>query len=148
LRLLSRRDHSREELRRKLDRRGHDREAVDDAIRRIHEAYGLDDQAFARSYVLRRASTRGPMAIAAELASRGIDRRAVEAALAGFGEAEQLGAATRLAQRLYGGLRAGMGYREVLNAIGPKLLRRGFPTTIVRAACGSVLEEASQSPED
>jgi regulatory protein len=145
LRLLGRRDHSREELRRKLDRRGHDQQAIEEAMRRIHESYGgLNDPAFARSYVRRRADARGPMAIAAELAARGIDRKVTEAALAEFGPEAQLRSATRIAERLYDSQKPGMGYREMRDKIGAKLLRRGFPTTIVRAACQSVIER----PED
>ena len=148
LRLLARRDHSREELRRKLSRRGHEQQALEEAIRRIDESYGLDDQAFARSYVRRRASTKGPLAIAGELAARGIDRRSAQAALAGFGADEQLASATLLAERLYAQSGRRMGDRDALNKIGTKLLRRGFSTAIVRAACRAVLEGAAQATDD
>jgi len=87
------------------------------------------------------------MAIAGELAARGIDRAAAEAALAEYGAAEQLDSATRLAERLYDS-QPGIGYREMVAKIGPKLLRRGFSTTIVRAACGSVFAKAAHSTED
>jgi regulatory protein len=148
LRLLGRRDHSQEELRRKLSRRGHEKLAIEEAMQKIHKAYCLDDQAFARSYVRRRSSARGPMAIAGELAARGVDRAATEAALAEFGAAEQLSAATRLATRLYAREREDLGYRQIVDKIGTKLLRRGFPTTIARAACRYLLTEAAQPPED
>jgi hypothetical protein len=36
----------------------------------------------------------------------------------------------------------------MLDKIGAKLLRRGFPTTIVRAACRSVVAEAPLAPDD
>jgi SOS response regulatory protein OraA/RecX len=87
------------------------------------------------------------MAIAGELAARGIDRAAAEAALAEFGATEQLRSATRLAERLYA-RQPEIGYREVLDKIGTKLIRRGFPTPIVRAACRSLVVEAAQLPED
>ena len=148
LRLLSRRDHSREELRRKLSRRGHEKQAIEEAIQRIHKSYALDDQAFARAYVRRRSSAKGPMAIAGELAARGIDRASTEAALAEFGAAEQLQAATLLAFRLYARQRVDLGYRQVLDKIGAKLLRRGFPTTIVRAACRSLVAGAAGPTDD
>ena len=144
LRLLGRRDHSREELRRKLSRRGHEKQAIEEALQRIHKAYCLDDEAFARSYVRRRASSRGPLAIASELAARGIARQTIEAALAAFEPADQVGAATRLAERLY---EPEMSYRELLDRVGSKLLRRGFSTSVVLAACRSVLETA-RLPED
>ncbi len=41
-----------------------------------------------------------------------------------------------------------MGYREMLDSVGTKLLRRGFPAPVVREACRSVLSGASQPPED
>jgi regulatory protein len=148
LRLLSRRDHSREELRRKLSQRGHEKQAIEEAIQRIHKSYALDDQAFARSYVRRRSSAKGPVAIAGELAARGIDRAATEAALAEFGPAEQLKAATLLAFRLYARQREDLGYRQVLDKIGAKLLRRGFPTTIARAACRSLVAGAADRTDD
>jgi len=147
LRLLGRRDHSREELRRKLDRRGHDQQVVEEAMRRITELYLVDDQAFARSYVRRRASARGPLAIAAELAARGIDRKASEAALADFGPAEQLQSAIRLVERVCA-REDGMTYREMLDKVGNRMLRRGFPAHIVQAACRAVSTGAVPPPGD
>ena len=149
LRLLSRRDHSREELRRKLSQRGHEKQAIEEAIQRIHKSYAvMDDQAFARAYVRRRSSAKGPLAIAAELAARGIDRAATAAALAEFGAAEQLRAATTLAVRLSPGVPEDLDYRQMLDKIGAKLLRRGFPTTIARAACRAVVAGAAHGPDD
>jgi regulatory protein len=148
LRLLSRRDHSREELRRKLSQRGHEKQAIEEAILRIHKSYVLDDQAFARAYVRRRSSVKGPMAIAGELAARGIDRASTETALAEFGAAEQLQAATHLAFRLYSRQREDLGYRQVLDKIGSKLMRRGFSTTIARAACRSLVVGAAEPTDD
>jgi regulatory protein len=148
LRLLGRRDHSREELRRKLSRRGHDQQVVEAAMRRITELYLVDDQAFARSYVRRRASLRGPLAIAAELAARGIDRTASEAALAGFDAAEQLRSAMRLVERAHDREPDGITYQELLAKVGPRLIRRGFSTSIVRAACRSIMEGASPPADD
>jgi regulatory protein len=144
---LGRRDHSREELRRKLSRRGHEKQAIEEAVRKIHDAYGLDDQKFARSYVRVRSRTRGPMAIAGELAARGIDRAAIEVALAEFGAAEQLRAATILAMRLSHREHEDLDYRRMLDKIGTKLARRGFPTTIVRAACHAVVAGTARLPE-
>jgi SOS response regulatory protein OraA/RecX len=59
----------------------------------------------------------------------------------------QLVSATRLAERLYA-RKAGIDYREMLDTIGTKLLRRGFPAPVVREACRSVLTGAAQPPED
>jgi len=88
------------------------------------------------------------MAIAGELAARGIDRASAETALAEFGPTEQLKAASLLAFRLYSRQREDLGYRQVLDKIGAKLLRRGFPTTIVRAACRSLVAGAAGPTDD
>ena len=146
LRLLGRRDHSREELRRKLERRGHGQEALEAAMRRITELYLVDDRAFARSYVRRRASVRGPLAIAAELAARGIDRAATEAALADFGPSEQLRSAMRLVERARDREPDEITYQELLSKVGNRLLRRGFSARVVQAACRAVLEQRSDPP--
>jgi len=57
--------------------------------------------------------------------------------LGGFDEDRQLSTATHLAERLRG-RKAFPGYREMLDSVGPKLLRRGFSPGIVRTACREV----------
>jgi regulatory protein len=138
LRLLARRAHSRVELLLKLTRRGYDGEAIRAALRRLEELGYLDDQAFARSFVRRRGSVRGPRALSAELAARGVDRAQVDTAVAEFGEAEQLAAATQIAERLYA-RKPSLGYREILDQVGAKLVRRGFSVSVARAACHTLL---------
>ncbi len=98
---------------------------------------------------------RGPLALSAELAARGVDRAHAEAALSEFDVPAQVAAATRLVERLLAppGMqmpseRPVLGYREMLNAVGPKLLRRGFSSGVVMAACRAVLAEAPQPDED
>jgi len=142
LRLLARRAHSRVELLLKLTRRGYEAAAIRAALRRLQELGYLDDQAFARSFVRRRGSVRGPRALSAELAARGVDRAEVDTALADFGEAEQVASATRIAERLYV-RKPAQSHREVLDEIGAKLVRRGFSVAVARAACRSVLEGRS-----
>jgi regulatory protein len=105
---------------------------------RLDELGYLDDRSFAEGLVRRRGALRGPMALSAELAARGVDREQADAALAGFDRDAQLASATRLAERLYA-KQPGLAYREMLNGIGSKLMRRGFSSTIVRAACQAVL---------
>lgn len=137
MRLLARRAHSRAEVRRKLGRRGYGDDEVDSVITRLAELGYVDDAAFAAGHVRRRSESRGPLALAAELAARGVDRRAAGAALDGFDQDAQLAAATRLAARLGGGRRP-QGYRELLDTVGAKLLRRGFSTAVAREACRAV----------
>jgi regulatory protein len=145
--LLSRRAHSKWELRRKLRMKGFEADAVDAAMARLVELGYLNDSSFAKGLVRRRAALRGPRALSAELAARGVDRAEADAAVAEFDLEAQLVSATRLAERLHART-PGIGYREMLDTVGTKLLRRGFPTQVVYAACRSVLQEAAQPPED
>lgn len=146
LRLLARRAHSRVELLVKLTRRGYESGAIVAAMRRLEESGYLDDQSFARSYVRRRGSARGPRVLSSELAARGIDRSQVDAAIDDFGADEQLAVATRIAERLYA-RKPLTGRREILDGIGSKLVQRGFSTSVARAACMSVLAGAATPPD-
>jgi regulatory protein len=145
VRLLARRAHSRVELRRKLTRRGYDEDDVAAAMRRLGELGYLDDAAFAAGHVRRRSASRGPLALSAELAARGVDRRVAGGALAAFDRQAQLAAATRLAARLAGRNRPA-GYRELLDSVGAKLLRRGFPETVAREACRAIWAGTENRP--
>jgi len=134
LRLLGMRAHSRVELRRKLGRRGYEQDDVDGALSRLSELGYLDDASFAAGHVRRRLATRGPLALSAELSARGVDKQMADTALAAFDSETQLAAATRLAARLAGHNRPA-GYRQLLDSVGAKLLRRGFSMTVAREAC-------------
>jgi len=81
--LVARRPHFREELRRKLESRGFDAEEVDAALLRLAELGHLDDRALAGAETARLRSRRGlgRVAVAAELARKGADREAIDAAL-------------------------------------------------------------------
>jgi regulatory protein len=147
LRLLGRRAHSRVELRRKLSRRGYSSDDVDLALSRLIELGYLDDRSFAEGLVRRRGALRGPLALSAELAARGVDRAQADAAVAGFDVDAQLASATQLAERLYA-KKPSVGYRAMLDGVGSKLLRRGFSTMIVRAACRTVLSGAAGEAQD
>ncbi len=138
VRLLARRAHSRAELGRKLVRRGYEAADVESALRRLSQGGYLDDSAFADGLVRRRSVTRGPLALSAELAARGVERGLADAAVSRLTPENQLEMATRLAERLYGsGPR--LAYREMLDRVGSKLVRRGFAPGIVREACRAVM---------
>ena len=60
-----------------------------------------------------------------------------------FGEAEQLATATRIAERMYA-RKPAPGRQAILDAVGSKLVRRGFSVAIARAACLNVLAGAPE----
>ena len=117
------------------------------ALARLAELGYLDDRSFAEGLVRRREAVRGPLALSAELAARGVDRAHADAAVAAYGADAQLASATALAERLYAG-KPVAGYREMLESVGTKLMRRGFAPTVVRAACRTVLSAALNDPGD
>ena len=135
------------ELLRKLGRRGYTSEEIDAAMVRLHELGYLNDRSFAEGLVRYRSASRGPRALLAELAKRGVDRAQADEAVAAIDADAQLASATVLAERLYA-RRPSSSYREVLDSVGAKLMRRGFSATTVRAACRTVLSGASIEYED
>ncbi len=138
LRLLGGRAHSRVELQRKLARRGYTSEEVVAALARLDELGYLNDLSFAEGLVRVRSASRGPRALSAELARRGVGRAQADRALASYDEALQLASAMRIIERTYG-KREITDYREMLNRVGSKLLRQGFSAITVRSACRGVL---------
>ena len=80
--LLSRRDHGRRELRRKLVQRGLDADEVDAALDRLHDLGLLDDLRSAESLLralVRQA--RGPLRIRQKMRERGFDAELVDQVL-------------------------------------------------------------------
>jgi len=89
LRLLARREHSREELRRKLRRGGHPEALVERVLEALAREGLQDDRRFAEAYLrARRERGYGPLRVAVELRQRGVDRDLVERVLAEQGEGE------------------------------------------------------------
>ncbi len=130
---------------RKLSRRGYGGEEVGTAITRLRELGYLDDAAFAEGHVRRRSSSRGPMALSAELGARGVDREVAEAAIDRLSPDIELLAAQKLADRLAGNTRYAS-YRELLQSVGAKLLRRGFSMEVVRKACDGLWRGTAEAP--
>ena len=82
LELLVRRDHSRRELGRKLAARGIDRDAADAAMDKLAGQGFQDEKRFADMLARSRAAGgHGPIRIRAELATHGLAREVIDAAL-------------------------------------------------------------------
>jgi regulatory protein len=140
IRLLGLRAHSRRELAVKLARRGFTEAAAEPALERLAGLGYLDDAAYARALVRRRASGRGRALIAAELAAKGVSREVTGAALEDLDRATQLDAATRLGRRLAGSLEFDSAAAARLVR---RLLRRGFPASVAVQAVRTVSGQAA-----
>ena len=136
LTLLVRREHSRQELTRKLQARGiADAEAAA-AVERMAQAGWQDDSRFACSLArARSAAGYGPLRIRAELASHGLEAVAVEAAfaaLADAGDDDWAAHARDLVCRRHG--RPEHLDLRTQRKVADFLLRRGFDGDSIRAA--------------
>ena len=113
---------------------------------RLDELGYLNDLSFAEGLVRVRSASRGPRALSAELAKRGVGRVHADRALASYDDALQLATAIRIIERTYG-KREITDYREMVDRGGNKLLRLGFSTTIVRGACRAVMSGTTPNAE-
>jgi regulatory protein len=136
--LLTRREHSRKELTRKLTSRGMDAAEVDAAVATLAHDGWQNDARFAESLVRARVSGgHGPMRIRAELATHGLDREAIASALDSFhGDWAEI--ASDLVRRRYGPV-AALDLAQRRKA-ADFLARRGFDSASIRGATRSDLE--------
>jgi SOS response regulatory protein OraA/RecX len=137
IRLLARRPYGGVELGRRLLRLGYPEDEVRRALDTFVELGYVDDVTFAELHVARRAGMRGPRALAAELTAKGVDRETVQQAVSRFDRDAQVRMAARLVRRDVGSSLPPT-YEELLEAEGPKLLRRGYSHPIAWAACHAV----------
>lgn len=136
LALLTRREHSRRELTRKLTAHGLDPSEVDTALDKLVAGGWLDDTRFAHSLVRARVNGGyGPLHIRAELATHGLDNAVISEALDSCDELADghwTGVAHDLVRRRYGdSVRDDLGLRRKAANL---LMRRGFPGDVIRAA--------------
>ncbi|MBA2239342.1 MAG: regulatory protein RecX [Lysobacter sp.] len=130
--LLSRREHSRTELTRKLCERGIAPDEAGSAVEKLAAEGWQDDARFAQFLLRSRVSGGyGPIRIRAELATHGLDQEAIATALEGF-DGEWLQNARDLVARRYG---ADVAANPALQRKAADfLLRRGFDGECVRRA--------------
>ena len=130
--LLTRREHSRKELTRKLTSRGMDAAEVEIAVEKLSRDGWQNDTRFAESLVRARGSAGyGPLRIRAELATHGLDREAIAAAMDTF-HGDWAETASDLVRRRYGPV-ASLDLNQRRKA-ADFLLRRGFDAGSIRSA--------------
>ncbi|WP_188796861.1 regulatory protein RecX [Dyella nitratireducens] len=139
--LLARRDHSRKELRQKLDRSGYARDEASEALERLGEQHYQDDERFAETLIRNRsAQGYGPMRLRVELKSHGLSDARIRSLLDAADVDWTESAAVQLRRR-YG----------VVGTTDPAerarraqfLLRRGFPAATVRDVTRADVDDAA-----
>lgn len=133
LRFLAQRPRSEREIRRRLGEKGHAEAQIDGAIVRLGELGLVDDRAFAQYWIENRDvfSPRGPRALRAELAQKGVPREVVDVELeAGRDEdADAYRAAEKRARAL-----SRLDESAFRQRLGQFLLRRGFTWSAIEPA--------------
>ena len=142
-RLLARRPHSEQEVRRRLERAGLDQAVIARVQARLRASGDLNDEGFARAWVENRQDFRPRSAamIRAELRGRGVAADDIAAALAGFDERQAAEEAGRRAARRWSGIDPAGRRHKVFE----HLARRGFAYDIVRSVVRTL--EASTEGE-
>jgi regulatory protein len=131
LALLTRREHSRKELARKLVSRGVDAAEVEAAVDKLTHAGWQDDRRFAESLVRSRASTGyGPLHIRAELGTHDLPAEVRQAVLDEF-DGDWVEIARDLVTRRFARIED---RRQRERKAADFLMRRGFPADVARAA--------------
>jgi regulatory protein len=135
LRLLARRDRSEQELRSALLRGGASREEVETALERLRRRGYLDDERYAERFARTGLAVRGlgRHRLRAELVRRGVSRPLVEHGLAeALYEVSEAEVIESLAQK-YWRLHLRDEPERRVQKLWAFLLRRGFPSDLVRA---------------
>lgn len=129
--LLSRREHSQRELKRKLDRTGYDADEASAALEQLQQQAFQSDARFAQLLVRSRVGQgQGPRRILAELRTHGIADDEARAALDEEG-ADWVTLARQIYRRRFGAKVAAD--RQETQKRAAFLLRRGFDAATVRA---------------
>jgi regulatory protein len=132
VRLLARREHSRDELRRKLKRRGHDPSIIEAVVGALDEAAYVSDARFAEMFVRVRCERgQGPLKIRAELRQRGVEEALADDLLTETAEYWIDRARAAREKRFGGGAPAD---RDEWNRQARFLAQRGFPADLIYRA--------------
>src|SRR5262245_3068727 len=122
VKILARRAYSRRAIGERLAAKGHDPERVEEALARLSSSGAIDDEAYARRFVLDRGKARGRERLLGELEAAGIDRAVATRA---FEERDDDGALAAAVRRRLGAP-PGRADRGRLARVYNALLSEGF----------------------
>lgn len=132
--LLARREHSTDELRRKLKRRGYSQMTIDEVVTTLRAVEYVSDARFAESFVrVRSERGQGPLKIRADLRERGVTDSLADDVLTTTSEF-WLERANRARAKRFGD--AVPATRDEWNRQARFLAQRGFPADLIYRALG------------
>lgn len=149
LRLLSYRQRSEQELRRRLREKGFAKPPVDESIARLRELGYVNDASFARFYTETQQSSRprSQRLLTVELRRRGVEASVAEEATLDVSDEDAAYDAASRRLRSLGGLE----YDRFRERLGGFLTRRGFSYDIARRTidrCWTEIEAAQQPTQE
>jgi len=148
LAIVERKARTSRELADALKRKGYSPEAIAGCMQRMQSRRLLDDSAYARRFAEQRTTSqrKGRHLVRQELVQRGISREEADRALGELDEQLEMEAALALARKKWPQLKGESKERRMkLTAF---LLRRGFPSGIVKTALSRVQAESAADEED
>src|SRR5262245_42158619 len=135
VRLLARREHSTDELRRKLKRRGHTDTVIDTVVATLSDASYVSDSRFADIFVrVRSERGQGPLRIRAELRERGVEASVADELLTETAEF-WIERARNARRKRFG--EAAPATRDDWNRQARFLAQRGFPSDLIYRSLGT-----------
>jgi regulatory protein len=142
LAILERKARTSKELSEALKRKGYGPEIIQGCLKRLQDRRMLDDSSYARRYAEQKASgqRKGRRLIRQELMQRGITKEDADQALGALDEDVEREAALTLTRKKWPQLKGEI--RERKQKLAAFLLRRGYPSGIVREALQQVTSEA------
>lgn len=142
-RYLTLRNRSQKEIHDYLQKKNADEEIIEKIINKLLEQKFLDDEKFARSWVLSRARTKpkGKTVLKMELRQKGISQEIIEKVLSEESDdiPDELAQAKKIIKRHMEKL-AGFPRQAVYQKVGAFLMRRGYNWGIAKKAIDSYLE--------
>ena len=146
VRLLSRREHSTVELKRKLEGKGHTRDSVDRVVDKLADRKLVSDERFASSFISHHGRRgQGPIRIRAELRQQGASDDVISAALAAC-DLDWVAIAAGVRQRKFKGAPPSSPAERAKQV--RFLQYRGFSTDQIRAAMQSMAVDSVEFMPD
>jgi len=148
LAIIERKARTSRELAEALKRKGYSAEAIAGCLQRMQSRRLLDDSAYARRFAEQRTTgqRKGRLLVRQELVQRGISKEEADRALGELDDNLEIEAAKALARKKWPQLKGEL--RERRMKLTAFLMRRGFPSSIVRTALAQVQSEAAADEED
>lgn len=148
LAIVERKARTSRELGEALKRKGYSAEAIAGCLQRMQSRRLLDDSAYARRFAEQRTAgqRKGRHLVRQELVQRGISREEADRAIGELDDRVEIEAANALARKKWPQLKGEL--RERRMKLRAFLMRRGFPSGIVRTALEHVQAGAEPDEDD